>query len=263
MEKSKEYMAYLVARSPSSKKVKRKFENVGKTTRTEARVKKLRIIIETNKNTIVFPAECNPRGPDVNAIFNKHEHILQHNTLLKELFATKSFIVANKRAKNLREMVARADPSNIKMDLLNQTDHGYKRYGLKCDSCNNFVLEKTSFVCFATGTKFRTRRDSICDTKNVIYLAYCKKCNKQGVGSCIEWKPRLRNYKSHIKNKNPTCRIVKHFIDDCNDPHLPFKYLGFLIIDVFSNVDDLSQNDIESLLLQKGNFWIENLGTKR
>ena len=56
---------------------------------------------------------------------------------------------------------------------------------------------------------------------------------------------------------------MKHFIDHCNDPHLPFKYLGFLIIDVFSNVDDLSENDIESLLLQKGNFWIENLVTKR
>ena len=92
-------------------------------------------------------------------------------------------------------------------------------------------------MCFATGTKFRIRGDSTCDTKNVIYLAYCKKCNKQGVGSCIEWKPQLRNYKSHIKNKNPTCRIVKHFIDDCNDPQLPFKYLGFLIIDVPNNVE--------------------------
>ena len=56
-------------------------------------------------------------------------------------------------------------------------------------------------LCFATGVKFKIRRDSNCNTKNVIYLAYCKKCYKQGVGSCIEWKPRLRNYKSHIKKK--------------------------------------------------------------
>ena len=90
--------------------------------------------------------------------------------------------------------------------------------------------------------------------KNIIYLAYCKKCYKQGVGSCIEWKPRLRNCKSHIRNNNPTCRIVEHFIDDCNDPHLPFKYLGLLIIDVLNNVDDLYENDIESLLLHKENF---------
>ena len=110
-------------------------------TRTEARVKKQRAI---NKNTIIFPAEDNPRGPDVNAIIKRHEHILQHNTVLKELFPTNSFFVANKRAKNLPEFVARADPYNIKMDPLIQTDHRYKKCGCKGDSCGKFVLEKTS-----------------------------------------------------------------------------------------------------------------------
>ena len=45
-------------------------------------------------------------------------------------------------------------------------------------------------------------------------------------------------------------------MDDCDDPHLPFKYLGFLTIDVSKNVDDLSEKDTGSLLLQKENFWI-------
>ena len=40
-----------------------------------------------------------------------------------------------------------------------------------------------------------------------------------------------------------------------NDPHLPFKYLGFLII----VLNDSSENDVESLLLQKENFWIGTL----
>ena len=39
-KKSNEYMAYLVARGHSLKKVKQAFENVGKMTRTEKRVKK-------------------------------------------------------------------------------------------------------------------------------------------------------------------------------------------------------------------------------
>ena len=91
MEKSKENMAYLVARGHSPKKVKRTFENVGKMTRTKARVKKQRAI---NKNTIIFSEEYNPSRPDVNAIINRHEQ--------KELSPTNSFIVANKRAKNLR-----------------------------------------------------------------------------------------------------------------------------------------------------------------
>ena len=44
-----------------------------------------------------------------------------------------------------------------------------------------------------------------------------------------------------------------------NDPHLPFEYLDFLIIDVLNNADDLSENDIQSLQLQKENFWIKTL----
>ena len=158
-------MAYLVARGHSPKKVKRTFENVGKMTRAEARVKKQRVI---NKNTIIFPAEYNHRGPNVNAIIKRHEHILQHSTVLKELFPTNLFIVANKRAKDLQELVVRVDPCIIKTDLLNQTDHVYTKLGCKCDFCNKFVLEKTFFVCFATGTQCKIRRDSTCNTKNVI-----------------------------------------------------------------------------------------------
>ena len=141
-----------------------------------------------------------------------------------------SFIAANKREKSLGELAARADPYNIKTSLFNQTDHGYKKCRRKCGSCNNFVLEKTPFACFATGTKFKIRRDSTCKTKNVIYLGYFKKCNKQGVGSCVQWKPRVNDFKSAIENKNPTCRIVKNYLDDCNDPHLPFNTLVFSLL---------------------------------
>ena len=100
MEKWKEYVAYLVARGHSPKKVKQTFKNVGKMTKTEAKVTKQKAI---NKNTIIFPAEYNPRGPVVNAIIMRHEHILQHNSVLKELFPRDSFIVTNKRGKNLSE----------------------------------------------------------------------------------------------------------------------------------------------------------------
>ena len=158
--------------------------------------------------------------------------------------------------------IARADPYKIKTNLLDQTPHGYKKCGRKCDSCDNFVLEETSFTCFPTGTKFRILRDNTYSTKNVIYLAYYKKCHKQGIGSCIEWKTRFRNYKSHIKNKNPTCRTVKHFIDECYDSSDPFKYLGFTIIDDLNNAEYLSRNDIGSLLLQKENIWIGTLVTQ-
>ena len=49
-------------------------------------------------------------------------------------------------------------------------------------------------------------------------------------------KHRLRNYKSHIKEKVRSCSIVNHFIDVCSDP---------------------------SRMLQKERFWISTLVTMR
>ena len=50
-------------------------------TRTEARVKKQRAI-NKNKNTIIFPVEYSPRGTDGNAIINRHQQGVFHNTTL-------------------------------------------------------------------------------------------------------------------------------------------------------------------------------------
>ena len=63
-----------------------------------------------------------------------------------------------------------------------------------------FLLTKPFFVVSkATGWKYWIRRDSIYTTKNAIYLAYCTKYWEQGAGFIVSWKPRLSNYKSHIK----------------------------------------------------------------
>ena len=82
----------------------------------------------------------------MNAIVQRHEHILHHSTVLKELFPPNSFIVANKRAKNLLGVVARADPYNIKTDLLGPTDHIYKKYGLNATLVILFLRKTFLYV---------------------------------------------------------------------------------------------------------------------
>lgn len=37
------------------------------------------------------------------------------------------------------------------MYLLDQIEHGCSKYWRKCDSCDDFVLEKTSFIIQVTG----------------------------------------------------------------------------------------------------------------
>ena len=84
----------------------------------------------------------------------------------------------------------------------------------------------------------------------------------QGVGSTTKWKPRLSNYKSHIKKKiKKPCKIVQHFLSVCTDPDLPHKYLRFVLIDCLNNVKNLSSKEIDDLLLKKEKFWIGTLQT--
>ena len=47
----------------------------------------------------------------------------------------------------------------------------------------------------------KVRRSTSCVSKNVTYIAHCLSILKQGVGSTVDWKPRLRNYKYHKKKK--------------------------------------------------------------
>ena len=102
-------------------------------------------------------------------------------------------------------------------------------------------------------------RDSTCTSKHVIYVAYCQNCGQQGVGSTVNWKARLANYKSHIKKKLPTCKIVRHFIDECN---FDSPCLRFIIVDVVNNTESLSTSQIDDILLKKVEFWIGTLVTQ-
>ena len=102
------------------------------------------------------------------------------------------------------------------------------RAGKKCDSCNNFIYETTAIKCFTTGRIFKIRRDSSCQTKNVIYFAYCLNCQNQGVVSTVSWKPRLTCYKSHVKNNMQSFKIIRHLIKECKGT----SNLHFMTIDV-------------------------------
>ena len=126
-----------------------------------------------------------------------------------------------------------------------------------CDSCKNFAAKTSQIKSFQLGKSFSLEKNMNCNTPNVVYVAYCKRCLKQGVGSTQNWKPRLRNYKCHISKKIKTCRIVRHFIEECPGPESDLcANLGFVIIDCVDNVKNFTCDQIDTLLLQKEKIWI-------
>ena len=255
-QKAAEYTNYLTQRGYNANKVGKSFSNVLSISRTEARKK----VTKENKSLVVFTTKYNPRGPNVKAIINQHLHIIENQPELANIFPTGTVIVANKKEPNLGDLLLRSDPNNIKQDLTNSNELGYTKCDKNCDSCKNYVDETTSIKSFATGRTFIIRRESTCTSKNVIYVAYCKTCGKQGVRSTISWKARLANYKCHIKKKVPSCKIVKHFIEECPDENL--SNIGFIIVDAINNTDRLTKLEIDALLLAKEKFWIGTLVTQ-
>ena len=131
-------------------------------------------------------------------MINQHRHVLETDDTLKQLFPKNYIIVANKRGRNLQEILTRADPYNIKTDLLDLHIHGYK----KCDSCNDFVDETSFVISKATGWKYWIRRNSTCTTKNVMYLAYCTKCGEQGTGCPFFQNSKTFHYKKLLYNSS-------------------------------------------------------------
>ena len=256
--KSKEYSAYLVARGHNPYMVQSAFQSVRALTVSQARTKAQRSV---NKK-VIFSTKFNPLGPNVRGIIKKHSHILKNSVKAKELFP-EGVMIASKREQNLKELLTRADPYSIKSDLTDDlTGMGYKSCNRACDSCGSFVMETNKIKCSATGKVFLIRREFNCNSKYVVYCAICTKCLQQGVGSTVDWKPRLGNYKSHIKNGLRTCGIAKHFIDECADDTDPCGHLLFVIVDGLNNTDNLTTEQIDDLLLEKEKFWIGALVTQ-
>ena len=255
-QKSIEYSSYLTDRGYNSKSVKKAFETIGNISRTEARKK---VEKHAKSSKIVFTTTFNPRGPNVSSIIKQHLPLLSNHPELNEMFPDGSIMVANKREANLKELLTRSNP--YKVNVATNEESGYVKCGKgSCDSCDNYVDQTSTIICHATKRKFTIRKESTCTTKNVVYIAYCTTCGKQGVGSTVKWKPRLANYKSHIKKKIYTCRIVRHFIDDCPDQTL--RNMRFIIVDVVNNAEQLSMEDLEHILLEKEKFWIGTLVTQ-
>ena len=119
----------------------------------------------------------------------------------------------------------------------------------RCDCCKNFLLEGNTFRSAITKKVFKICKSLTCTSKGVVYLAECLACGLQGVGSTVNFKARLANYKSHIKHGHRTCSIVNHFLDCHGADH---SHLKFMLI------DQRCGN-----LLECENFWIGTLLTNR
>ena len=161
-------------------------------------------------------------------------------------------VIGFKRSKSLKDHLVRAKLPKLEVE----TSEGCKGCGHKrCQVCNS-LKTGTSF-CSREGKSYSIRTQNIlnCNSKFVVYLAQCKKCSMQYVGSTVTpFRTRFNNYGSahtrFLANKKVYQQSFhQHFAqDDHNGP----DDWEFILIDQGVN---------KASVRKKESFWQFKLNT--
>ena len=172
---------------------------------------------------------------------------------LQEIFPAGSIIPAYRRTKNLEDLLA---PSRLKVNVENNNANlgvgGCIKCKRKCDLCTNYLVESDRFTSLAMGRFYKIKQALYCTSTNVVYLASCRKCKLQYVGSTSnQFKVRFRNHKSVMNTGKNTCKVAIHFN---NTPHSLTDF-EFTIIEKIINTQK------KEVLLIREAYWAAQLGT--
>jgi hypothetical protein len=121
----------------------------------------------------------------------------------------------------------------------------------KCIICKEHLVQATTFKSQVTEEVFTIRDKMTCDTKNLIYLLFCDKCNNsQYVGETQNsLRTRFYLHRSDIKTKAGFL-VSKHF----NQPNHSLSNLKVIII-------EKEYMDGKERRLCRENFWMTKLKT--
>ena len=214
-----------------------------------------------NKNQLLFITTYNKTLPRIQSAIEKQWNLLQINEELANVFQEKPKI-AYRRNKNLRDMIGQTTIKNNKI----VRNKGLKQG--KCRPCFSTTRNKccrqmniaSTFQSQRTKQQFKIFHNTNCKSSNVIYLMECKKCKIQYVGKTRNsFNTRLNDHRSNAYNPTedsiPACL---HFHNNTHDFNRDAK---FTIIEQLKNTEDKSEEQRETIILQRENFWIKKLQT--
>ena len=121
----------------------------------------------------------------------------------------------------------------------------------KCVVCSDHIVQTTTFRSNVTSESFTIRTSMNCETKNVVYLLFCSKCNKtQYIGETKnKLKQRFYLHRSNI-NKNTGTLVTQHF----NQPHHTLQNMKCIAIEKI-------RSDSHTIRIARETFWIFKMQT--
>ena len=150
----------------------------------------------------------NPANPNVAKIIAKHWHILQLSERCKLTFKKKP-IIAYRRCKNISDHLVRAKCSLEEEKPILNKDPTCKT-PWKCPFCPKHKQQKITSAI--TNRSYQGPDHYTCQTRNVIYLITCKKCNIQYVGETYRtFRTRMMEHICYVRRKDLQQPIGLHF----------------------------------------------------
>ena len=192
-KRAEELISFFVARGYSLDTLKKDIDRARSVPREDALQTKTR----DRNDRIPLVVTFHPALPNLGAILSNAQHILQSHEILKDAVA-KVPLVSFRRPRNLKDILVRADvksntePAQIVTGTMNKCNRP------RCQICN-FVSEGSEFWIQNPRERFFAQGDFNCQSKNVIYVLTCTKCNMSYVGSTVNFRLRFNNHKSCLR----------------------------------------------------------------
>jgi len=196
--------------------------------------------------------DFNPRLPSIGKILNSYKHLIYDSRNLANIFPKSSIILSFRRAKNIKEILAKPKNTNCSAS---PSEQGCFKCNGKCDLCKNYLVEIKFFTSCSTSRCYRIRQHITCKSRNEIYLVTCNKCKLQYVGSTSnEFKVRFWNHKSAMLTGKNTCEVAIHF----NREQHVLSNFNFTIIEEICNAGN---SNLEQCLTTREAHWTVQLCT--
>ena len=187
---------------------------------------------------IPFITTFNPSLPHISNIIKKHYNLLLSSNSAKKFFS----IVAFRRSPNLRDLLVTAKLSaplilptpNFSLVVLVPSF-----VAKTAPLVRTFLMDSLHILSFSNGETLPIKSNLTCDTKNLIHIIQCNRCNLQYIG---ETRRRLKDrFNEHRRTlDNPDAKS-----EPTNDMQL------LPIEKIFSNRDSIRKAR-EAFLIQKG-----------
>ena len=122
------------------------------------------------------PPVYNPALPRICNILRKYFNILHSSNRCKDVFKQLPF-VDYRRSPNRRELLVKK--AQLPVISNNHFPPGSFRCGQNCATCPYITNGLTRYTFYATGETRSITSHITCNTKNVIYMVQCNRCNLQ------------------------------------------------------------------------------------